>query len=201
MFVIDMLMESIVGLEPQRIVRPKAKQLNSKIPTATAYRERLECLFLRRHILDRLGRAHEESTDNMEAEARINVIDREGGQYMMNAEKKCQKLNQDNYQSLQKWQCGLGDVKFTPQSFNTMKERSVTGAISNVQPGDLEYGTCLTCHRKRYMHGCKFVERHVNISDNMDTDTGRDICRTGCCMHGKQMMRQQRKLYIGHYQS
>ncbi len=32
LFVIDMLMESTMGLEPQRIVHPKARQLNSKIP-------------------------------------------------------------------------------------------------------------------------------------------------------------------------
>jgi hypothetical protein len=40
--VIDMLTESIVGLEPQRIVCPKARQLNSKISgAAVAYRARL----------------------------------------------------------------------------------------------------------------------------------------------------------------
>ncbi len=33
-FVVDMLTESIVGLEPQRIVHPKARQLNSKISGA-----------------------------------------------------------------------------------------------------------------------------------------------------------------------
>ncbi len=90
MFVIDMLMESIVGLEPQRIVRPKARQLDSKIPgTAAGYRARLECLLLRHRITEQLGRAHEESMNIMEAEKRINGIDREGGQYMMSVVKKC----------------------------------------------------------------------------------------------------------------
>jgi hypothetical protein len=52
MFVIDMLMESIVGLELQRIVHPKARQLNSKIPgAALAYRERLERLLIRHHVI------------------------------------------------------------------------------------------------------------------------------------------------------
>ncbi len=66
MFVIDMLPESIMGLEPQRIVCLKARQLNSKIPgAATAYRERLEHLLLRHCIIEQLGRAHEESMDNV----------------------------------------------------------------------------------------------------------------------------------------
>jgi hypothetical protein len=38
--IIDMLTESIVGLQPQRIIHPKARQLNSKTPgTALANRE------------------------------------------------------------------------------------------------------------------------------------------------------------------
>ena len=62
LFVIDMLMESTVGLEPQRIVRPKTRQLNSKIPAAAAaYRARLKHLLLRHCIIEQLGRAHEES--------------------------------------------------------------------------------------------------------------------------------------------
>jgi hypothetical protein len=93
LFVIYMLTESIVGLEPQGIVHPKVRQLNSKIPgAAVAYRARLERLLLRHRIIKQLGRAHEESTDNLKAEVKINVIDREGRQYMMSAEKKCQKI-------------------------------------------------------------------------------------------------------------
>jgi hypothetical protein len=76
-----------------------------------------------------------------------------------------------------------------------MTERSVIGVASNVRPGDLEYRIHLTCHWKRYMHGCKFVKSNANISDNMDTVTGRNICRIGCGMHRKQMMRQRRKQY------
>jgi hypothetical protein len=52
----------------------------------------LERLHLRHCIIEQLGRAHEESTDNVEEEKRINVINREGEQYMMSAEKKCQKI-------------------------------------------------------------------------------------------------------------
>ncbi len=71
LFVIDMLTESIMGLQPQRIVRPQARRLNSKIPgTALAYRARLESLFFKHCIIKGLCRAHEESIDNMEAEAR-----------------------------------------------------------------------------------------------------------------------------------
>jgi len=133
--------------------------------------------------------------DNMEAEERINVIDREGGQYMMSDEKKCQKNKSGWIPSLQKLQCGFGGVKFTTQSFDTMTERSVTGAISNVRPGNLEYKTRLTCDWKRCTRSCKFVKRNLNISDNMDTDTGRNICSISSSMHGIQMMRQQRNLY------
>jgi hypothetical protein len=53
-----------------------------------AYRARLGHFLL---IIEQLGRAREESTDNVEAEKRI-MINRGGVQYMMSAKTKCQKI-------------------------------------------------------------------------------------------------------------
>jgi hypothetical protein len=104
LFVIDMLTVSIVGLQPQRIVGPKARRPNSKIPgTALAYRERLKSLLLKHRIIEQLGRAHKESFGNVEVEVRIDVINQEGGQYMMSAKKKC-------------WKIKLGWISFSPDA-------------------------------------------------------------------------------------
>jgi hypothetical protein len=125
MFVIDMLTESIVGLEPQRIVHPKVRRLNSKIPgAAAAYRERLEHLLLRHHIIEPLGRAHEESMDNVEAEERINVIDREGGEYMMSAEKKYPKIKS-------------GQILFSPEAAVWIQRCQIYRSILQYHDGKL----------------------------------------------------------------
>jgi hypothetical protein len=188
MFVIDMIAESIMGLEPQRIVCPKNRQLNSKIPgAASAYRERLECLLLRHRIIEQLGRAHEESMDNMEAEEMINVIDREGGQYMMSAKKKCQKSGWIPFSPnatvwIQRCQIYCSILQYHDEKIHNQGNLKCTARRFGIRDP-------LNLHWKRFTHGCKFVKSNVNISDNMDTDIGKNICRIGCSMHGKQMMR------------
>ncbi len=74
-------------------------------------------------------------------------------------------------------------------------EKFTTNAISNVWPDNVEYGTLLTCLWKRWMHGCRSVRINVNISNDMNTDTGGNICRIGWSMHGKKIMKQWRNPY------
>ena len=60
LFVVDVLVNSLVGTDPIRIVRPQARQLNMKIPQALeTYNNTLTQLVAQHRILERMGAAHE----------------------------------------------------------------------------------------------------------------------------------------------
>ena len=125
MFVIDILTASLIGLQPQKIVRPKARRLNTRIPgAASAYQDRFEKLLLQHRIIERVGRAHEESSSNEEAEARINAIDKESGQYMLHAEKKCRRIKS-------------GRIPFSPESAICIRRCQVYRSIMRFHEGKI----------------------------------------------------------------
>ena len=63
---------------PQKIVRPKARRLNTKIPGAKgAYNKRLEQLFCQHRIIERMGEVHDSASSLEEAKVRLDAIDRE----------------------------------------------------------------------------------------------------------------------------
>lgn len=125
MFVIDLHTDSLIGLQPQKIVRPKSRKLNSKIPgAALAYQERFEQLLLRHRIIERLGKAHEESKDNEEAETKINAIDAESGQYMLSAERKCRKIKS-------------GRIPFSPEAALWIRRSQVYRSILRFHEGKI----------------------------------------------------------------
>ena len=125
MFIIDILTSSLIGTQPQRIVRPKSRRLNTKIPgAASAYRERLENLLLKHRIIERIGKAHEESSTNEEAATRLNAIDREGGQYMLSSEKKCRKIKS-------------GRIPFSPESALWIRRCQVYRSILRYHEGKI----------------------------------------------------------------
>ena len=125
LFVIDINTSSLIGLQPQRIVRPKARRLNTRIPgAALAYQERFERLLLKHRIIERIGRAHETSKDDLEATARINAIDRECGQYMLSSEKKCRKIKS-------------GRIPFSPESALWIRRCQVYRSILRYHEGKI----------------------------------------------------------------
>ena len=93
MFVVDVLIHSLVGIDPVRVVRPQTRHLNTKIPQVLeAYNEELEALVTRHRIIERTGAAHEGATSAVQAEEELSKLDGELKDYMIAAEKKCRKI-------------------------------------------------------------------------------------------------------------
>jgi hypothetical protein len=93
LFVVDFLTSSITGAIPHKIVRPKARRLHTTIPRAEgAYNTRLEYLFRKHRIVERMGAVHETAQSAEEAKDRLDVIDKETRDYMLHSEKKCRRI-------------------------------------------------------------------------------------------------------------
>ena len=94
LFIIDFLTLSLIGNVPPWIVRAQARRLNTNIPRAAEnYVNQFEKNVLRHNIIQRLGAAHESSPNNAIVKERVDALDKETKQYMVNAEKSVTVLN------------------------------------------------------------------------------------------------------------
>ena len=92
-FILDIPLESLIGINPVRIVRPVGCQLNSRLAgCCTAYIESFEKNITRHQLLKRLYDAHTGTFDNETRAKKIIAIDEEGKTYMKKAEKICRKI-------------------------------------------------------------------------------------------------------------
>jgi hypothetical protein len=92
-FILDIPIESLVGINPVKIVRPASRQLNSKLPGCSeAYIHSLEGNITRHRLLKRLHDAHTGRYLAEEKARRVIIIDKEGKAYMRQAKKKCRKI-------------------------------------------------------------------------------------------------------------
>ena len=92
-FIIDIPLESLVGIHPARIVRPASRRLNSKIPgCGRAYRRSLESNIIQHRLIERLHEAHTGNYTAAERARKVTIIDEEGKAYMRHAEKICRKI-------------------------------------------------------------------------------------------------------------
>jgi hypothetical protein len=90
LFVIDFWAQDINGQSPQRIVRSTSCHLHTKIPRVAAeYLWILEEKVIKHCLIERMGKAHTSSKSQGEATRCINKIDKEFGEYMNHAERKC----------------------------------------------------------------------------------------------------------------
>jgi len=92
-FVLDLPLESVIGINPVKIVRPVGRRLNSRLAECcTAYIESLESNIRQHRLLERLHDAHTGIYSNEERARKITQIDEEGKAYMKRAEKICRKI-------------------------------------------------------------------------------------------------------------
>ena len=162
MFIVDILTSSLIGTQPQKIVRPTARRLNTKIiGAASAYRDRFEHLLLKHRIIEKIGRAHEESTTNEEAAIRLNEIDTESGQYMLSAEKKCRKIKS-------------GRIPFSPESALWIRRCQVYRSILRFHDGKIRNRGNL----KRTARRCG-IENPLQLSRD-EVQIRLQICREKC---------------------
>ena len=92
-FVLDIPMESLIGIDPVKIVRPVGRWLNSKLPVCCkAYIDSLKSNIARHRLLERLQDAHTGIYSNETRAREIILIDEEGKAYMRRAEKICRQI-------------------------------------------------------------------------------------------------------------
>jgi hypothetical protein len=92
MFVLDIAMESLVGKNPTKVVRPASRWLHSKLPRCgKAYNKSLDNI-VQHQLLEQLSEAHHSNLATNKKTEVINNIDREGQDYMRHAEKLCRKI-------------------------------------------------------------------------------------------------------------
>jgi thiamine kinase-like enzyme len=105
MIVVDFTSVSMVGEEPQAIVRPGARRLNSKDDVARKnYISVLEELLERHKLGEKMLRAHRDrDMDPAQFQKTMDKVDQEAKEFMVHAEKKCRKLK-------------CGKIPFSPEA-------------------------------------------------------------------------------------
>ncbi len=92
-FILDIPIESLVGINPVKIVHPASQRLNSKLPGCSkAYIHSLEGNITRHRLLERLHDAHTGGYLAEEKAWRVIIIDKEGKTYIRQARKICRKI-------------------------------------------------------------------------------------------------------------
>ena len=123
MMVVDFTTESMVGINPQAVVRPGARRLNSKIPRCLArYNAKLEELLERHRITEKVVKAHLAANTPDELQATLNAIDSLATDCMLHAEKKCRKFRN-------------GTIPFSPEASIWIKRMQFYRTLLRFQSG------------------------------------------------------------------
>jgi hypothetical protein len=92
-FIIDIPIESLVGMNPVKIVRPSSRGLNSHLPGCSqAYIDSLKSNIIKHQLLEWLHDAHTGAYLATEQTRQLIIINKEGKVYMRRAEKVCRKI-------------------------------------------------------------------------------------------------------------
>jgi hypothetical protein len=87
-FILDIPIESLVGINPVKIVRPAGQCLNNCLPGCSqAYIDSFESNIIKHCLLERLHEAHTGVYLDTKQARRVVIIDEEGKAYMQRAEK------------------------------------------------------------------------------------------------------------------
>ncbi len=93
LFVIDFCAQDIIGSHPPCIVRATSCHLNTRIPRVAAeYVRILEEKVIKHQLIERVGKAHISRKSCQKATKHIKKVDRELGDYMQHAKKKCPQI-------------------------------------------------------------------------------------------------------------
>jgi hypothetical protein len=123
LFIIDMHTSSLIGTAPPRARRASSRRLNNRLPhVAKKYAASLEANIIRHRLIEKLGKAHTHGRDKEDTQNRINRVDKEGGQYMIHAERNCRKLKS-------------GRICFSPESVIWIKREQIYRSLVDYKHG------------------------------------------------------------------
>jgi hypothetical protein len=176
LFVIDFSSSNIIGNMPPKVVRLASHWLNTKIPRAAAeYARILEGRIIQHWLIERVGNTHSECRSKRAITQHLNKLDKELGQYMHHAEKKCQKSNPAVSPSCPSRLSGFAGCRCTDHSSTTMLVESGTKEISiNQHIGAISWMHSLSQSRK-FITNLRFTLASVTISGNTANITGVNI--------------------------
>ena len=120
---IDFSLRSVVGENPHKIVRMKARRVNSNIPSSVSkYSKSLEENLTRHRLIERLCLAHSMSRSSVLVKEKLDAIDEEGAQYMKHAEKTCRRIKS-------------GRIPFSPEAAMWIKRTGVYRSLLRYHAG------------------------------------------------------------------
>lgn len=175
LFVVDFLTSSLVGSNPPRIVRPEARRLNTKMEKGSEkYRQRLKANVVRHRLIERCGETHESSDVKEIVQEKINTIDAERKQYMINAEKKCRRIKS-------------GRIPYSPQSSIWIRRSQVYRSLLKFHAGKIHNKSNL----KRTARRCG-IHRPMQLSLK-EIRLRLRVCKEKCKYFRKHGQRYRRK--------
>jgi hypothetical protein len=121
-FIFDIPLESLVGENPVKIVRPASCWLNSCLPgCSNEYVRSLETNIIHHRLLECLHNAHTGNYMPEERARKVIIINEEGKAYMRHAEKSVKKLNLAGFCSSPRLLFGSGKFRYTTLCSDTTK--------------------------------------------------------------------------------
>jgi hypothetical protein len=124
MFVIDFQAESIVGATPFRIQRYTTRRLNTKVSSGATkkYVERLEKNIRQHLLLEKLNELRGRDYNRKSIQRKLNKIDKQSKELMLNAEKKCRRIKS-------------GRIPFSPEAALWIRRSQVYRALIRYHDG------------------------------------------------------------------
>ena len=93
LFVINIHTSSLIGRRPPRACRAASRWLNTQLLHHNKnYSPSLKAKILQHHLIDKMGKTHTLRTSEEVTQRRINCIDEEGVQCMIQAKQHCRRL-------------------------------------------------------------------------------------------------------------
>jgi hypothetical protein len=180
MFVVDFNTKDIIGQAPPRVIQATLQRLNTRIPwVANEYVRILDEKVLGHRLIERMGAAHTSSKSRRKMTKRINRIDRELGQYMRHAEKKCRKIKS-------------GQIPFLPETSVWIKRTQVYRSLLKYHEGRIRNRGNL----KRLARRCGIVDampisqEEINARLNVCIKQSDHFCKHGMSYRRKHLQRR-----------
>jgi hypothetical protein len=172
LFVIDFAESDVIGISRQKVVRPTSRRLNTKIPRVAAeYARILEEKVLAHRLIERMGAAHRKSKTKASAIKRLNKVDKELGEYMRYAERKCRKIKS-------------GRIPFSPEASLWIRRTQVYRSLLKYHAG-----------RIKNRGNLKRAARRCQITDAMSLPIEEILLRLKACVDQCDHFRRNGKYY------
>jgi hypothetical protein len=174
-FILDIPLESVIGIDPVKIVRPVGRRLNSRLPgCCKSYIDSLKSNITRHRLLEQLHNAHTGAYSNKARAQKIILIDEEGKAYMRRAEKICRKIK-------------CCRIPFSPEAALWIRRVQVYYSIIQYHKGKIKNRGNL-----------KRAARRCNIADPLTTPIKEivlqlEACKKECTFYRKHGKRFRRK--------